>query len=190
MKRMISGLVALAFVAALPAAGLAQDKREAKDRPTWSNTQGLHDPRDLSGAKIQRSDGQELGELDALLMDPKDGKITHAVVAYGGKLGMGDQKVVVPYSALKMTGHEDGKKAKIVMDQAVLDKAPKYVKTKDRAPSASPATAPRSDARPDAKQPAKGHDADGRTLSDDPKAAKNEKVGATQSDAKKPDAKY
>src|SRR5687767_5454539 len=103
MKRLMSGLIALAFVASLPVAGFAQDKdkrvtdnRERKERPAWSNTQNLHETSDMLGAKIMTPDGKELGELHALLIDPKEGKVTHAVVTFGGRLGIGAEKVVVP----------------------------------------------------------------------------------------------
>jgi sporulation protein YlmC with PRC-barrel domain len=152
----MSGLVALAVFASIPAAGFAQtsttDRSKAdrstterkKDRPAWSNTQGLHEAKDIVGTKVQNAEGKDIGKVDALLIDPKDGKVTHAVVGLGGMLGLGKDKVVVDYSALKMTGHESGRKAKIVVDQSALESAPKYVKTADRAPSASPATSPRS----------------------------------------------
>jgi sporulation protein YlmC with PRC-barrel domain len=187
MKRLTSGLIALAFLVSIPAAGLAQtsgtgsedrrvtDKRAKKDRPAWSNTQGLHEHRDLLGAKVQTADGKELGELEALLIDPKDGKITHAVIGYGGRLGIAEEKVVVPYSAMKMAGHEGGRgKAKITMDQSALENAPKYVKARDRAPSASPATSPRTDTTTGGG--VEKRDADGRPLGDKP-------------DTKKPDTK-
>ena len=147
MKRLMSGLIALVFIASLPAVGFAQerrvtDNREKKERAAWSNTQGLHETGDMLGAKVFSPDGRELGELHALLIDPKDGKIAQAVVNYGGRFGIGAEKVVVPYSAMKMTGHEGGKTARITMDQTVLESAPKYVKTTERQPSASPATSP------------------------------------------------
>ena len=155
MKRLTSGLIALALLTSLPAAGLAQTsttdrakssttERVKKERPAWSNTQGLHETGDIIGTKVQNAEGKDIGKVDALLVDPKDGKITHAVVGLGGMLGLGKDKVVVEYSALKMTAHEAGRKAKIALDQAALETAPKYVKTTDRAPSASPATSSRS----------------------------------------------
>ena len=183
MKRLTSGLIALAFVASIPAAGAAQGTsgterygtdrgaserrasdgtkaaRTKKDRPAWSNTQGLHETGDIIGTRVHNPEGKDIGKVEALLIDPTEGKITHAVVGIGGVLGIGDEKVVVPYTALKMTGHEGGRKGKIALDQSTLDAAPKYVKTSDRAPSASPATSPRSDSMP-ATNPATSPKAD------------------------------
>jgi sporulation protein YlmC with PRC-barrel domain len=152
MKRITATITALSFIALLPAAGFAQTgttersatDRAKRERTTWSNTQGLHETGDIIGATVQGPDGKNLGKVDALLVDARDGKVTHAVVGMGGVLGVGEEKVVVPYSALKMTGHEAGRKARITIDQSTLDQAPKYVKTSDRQPAASPATTPRA----------------------------------------------
>ena len=46
---------------------------------------------------MQGPDGKNIGKIDALLIDPKEGKVSHAVVGMGGMLGVGDEKVVVPY---------------------------------------------------------------------------------------------
>ena len=193
MKRLASGLIAFAVVDSHPAAGFAQSTTAPADRPTgaterraddrakdrakkdraaWSNTQGLHETGDIIGTSVEGPDGKSLGKVDALLIDPKDGKISHAVVSLGGVLGVGAEKVVVPYSALKMTGHESGRKGRIAIDQSALDQAPKYVKAPDRQPSASPATDRRSGTTSGASE------------------AKDEKVGGNQSGAKSPDKKY
>ena len=164
MKRLTSGLIALAFVTTIPAAAFAQTstgtdrsrtdrtttERSKKERPAFTNTQALHETGDIIGTRVQDAAGKDIGKVEALLIDPTEGKVSHAVVGVGGLLGVGEEKVVVPYSALKMTGHEGGRKAKIALDQSTLDSAPKYVKATDRAPSASPATSPRSDTSRDA----------------------------------------
>ncbi len=199
MQRIMSSFIALAFVAMLPAAGLAQtgspsdrgtspgaggDRRGGtsgttersttnrgaadstkRDRPTWNNTQGLHETGNIIGTAVEGPDGKNLGKVDALLIEPKDGKVTHAVVGMGGMLGIGEEKVVVPYTALEMSGHEGGRKAKVTIDQAALDSAPKYVRAAEPAPSASPATT--SGSSGGSGDPTK-RDADGRPLGDKP----------------------
>lgn len=167
MKRLTSALIALSFVAAAPATVVAQtstapgakdrpatergttDRRAAKpERQTWSNPQ-LHETSDIIGTAVQGPDGKGLGKVEALLIEPNDGKVSHAVIGMGGVLGIGEEKVVVPYSALKMSGHDGGRKATIRVDQATLDTAPKYVKAGDRdRGAASPATTPRSGTTP------------------------------------------
>jgi hypothetical protein len=152
MKRITAALTALSFVALIPVTGYAQTygssssdtktrsttERTKRDRQAWSNTQGLHESSDIIGATVEAPDGKDLGKVDALLMD-SDGKVSHAVIGVGGLLGVGEDKVVVPFSALKMS-HDSGRKAKITVDQAALDQAPKYVKASERQPAASPRT--------------------------------------------------
>jgi sporulation protein YlmC with PRC-barrel domain len=166
MKRFTSSLCALSLAVLIPATALAQtsttDKRSTdraakRERPAFNATQGLHETGDIIGAKVEAPDGKNLGKVDALLIDPKEGKVSHAVIGMGGVLGVGNEKVVVPYTDLKMTGHEGGRKGRITIDQSTLDSAPKYVKATDRAPSASPVTSPRplserSDRATDRKQ--------------------------------------
>jgi sporulation protein YlmC with PRC-barrel domain len=157
MKKVLVGIAAL--VVALPLMADAQttrpadkpasdrqiskqrDAREAK--PAWKNEAGLHDSSEIIGTRIKNAEGKDIGEVDRLLIDPQSGKVTHVVVGLGGLLGVGEKKVVVPWSDLKMGAAHDGKKAQITMDQAKLESAPRYERTAartDRSPSASPAT--------------------------------------------------
>ncbi len=147
MKRLMSALIALSFIVSLPAVSLAQQPRPAPVKPStkaeraaWANKIGVHDTRDIIGTRVKNAEGKDMGEVDALLVDPKDGKVTHVVIGLGGFLGIGEDKVVVPWSEIKMAAHQEGKKAVITMDQAALERAPKYVKAGEREPSASPAT--------------------------------------------------
>jgi len=41
------------------------------------------------------------GEIDDLVIDPANGRITHAVIEAGGILGIGDKKVLVPFNHLR-----------------------------------------------------------------------------------------
>jgi hypothetical protein len=159
MKRLTSMLTALSLVALIAGVAIAQTgttnaptKPATKaERAAWANSQGLHDTRDIIGTRIKSTDGKDkdLGEIDALLVDPKDGKVTHAVIGLGGLFGIGEEKVVVKWSDIKMGAYQEGKKAEVAMDRAALESAPRYVKAKDKsAPAASPATSPRSDSRP------------------------------------------
>ena len=167
MKKLTSAIVALSFAAAGAASAAAQtsttpgtsdrpatergtterrgtDRASKPERQVWNNPQ-LHEARDIIGTAVEGPDGKKLGKVENLLMDPSEGKVTHAVIGVGGVMGLGEEKVVVPYSALKMSGHEGGRKAAIRLDQATLDSAPKYARTGDRdRGAASPSTTPRS----------------------------------------------
>jgi hypothetical protein len=157
MKKVLVGIAALVVAFPLmadaqqttrPADRPASDReiskqRDARDtKPAWKNEAGLHDSGDIIGTRIKNAEGKDIGEIDRLMIDPSSGKISHVVVGLGGFLGVGEKKVVVPWSDLKMGAAHDGKKALITMDQAKLESAPRYERTAraDRSPSASPAT--------------------------------------------------
>ena len=129
-----------------PASDVSKQRDAARDtRPAWKNDARLHDSGDIIGTRIKNAEGKDIGEIDRLMIDHQSGKISHVVVGLGGFLGVGERKVVVPWSDLKLTAAADGKKAMITMDQAKLESAPRYERTAgaDRSPSASPATSPR-----------------------------------------------
>jgi sporulation protein YlmC with PRC-barrel domain len=126
-------------------------------RPTWSPERDAVESGKLVGTKVQTADGKDIGSIDQLIVSHKDGKITHALLAKGGVLGIGATKLVMKWSDIKLQrdpDHEDRWLA--VVDQAKLDAAPRYEVRKegDTAPAASPATPP-SPAPKTQKAPAK-----------------------------------
>ena len=159
MKKVLVGIAALVVAVPLmtdaqttrPADRPASDReitkqRDARDtKRAWKNDAALHDSGDIIGTRIKNAEGKDIGEIDRLLIDPQNGKVSHVVVGLGGFLGVGEKKVVVPWSDLKFGAVHDGKKAVISMDQAKLESAPRYERTAraDRSPSASPSTSPR-----------------------------------------------
>ena len=156
MKKILTGIAALVLAVPLiadaqttrPADKPATDREISKPRdakPAWTNDTRLHDSGDIIGTRIKNAEGKDIGEIDRLLIDPQSGKVSHVVVGLGGLLGVGEKKVVVPWSELKMGAGQDGKKPVITMQQAKLESAPRYEPTAraDRSPSASPSTSPR-----------------------------------------------
>jgi sporulation protein YlmC with PRC-barrel domain len=122
----------------------AADKAKADTRAAFRNDQNLAESKNFIGMRIKNDQGKDIGEVDNLLIDPQSGKVSHVVVGYGGLAGVGEKKVVVPWSDLKLT--RDGNKPVATMDQAKLDSAPRWERTasadRDRTttPSASPTT--------------------------------------------------
>lgn len=120
----------------------AADKAKADTRAAFRNDQNFAEARNFLGMRIKNDQGKDVGEVDNLLIDPQSGKISHVVVGYGGLAGVGEKKVVVPWSDLKVAS--DGKKPTATMEQAKLDSAPRWERSasaeRDRTstPSASP----------------------------------------------------
>jgi hypothetical protein len=67
---------------------------------------------------------------------------SHVVIGLGGIAGVGEKKVVVPWSDLKLAPVAAGKKNAVTMDAAKLESAPRYDRAAaahlDAAPAASP----------------------------------------------------
>jgi sporulation protein YlmC with PRC-barrel domain len=100
---------------------------------------GLFETKDIIGTRIKSVDGKDLGEVDQLLID-RNGKVSYVVIGLGGLAGVGENKVVVPWSDLKFAPVTEGKKNAITMDAAKLEKAPRYDRSArlDTTPAASP----------------------------------------------------
>lgn len=130
--------VAAALVAALPSAGRAQgsltDKiHEAPDlttkrdpsvarRPIAENAMGRQ-LEHLIGQKVKDPQGQEVGDVENLLVRP-DGRVAGLVVEWGVLAGLGANQVAVPWSDVQLS--PDGKQVTVNATRAQLEQKPKY----------------------------------------------------------------
>jgi sporulation protein YlmC with PRC-barrel domain len=126
------------------------DRDKDKSRPAWTKPAGVVEAKKLVGARVKGADGKDIGEIDQLLVNESDGKISHVVIGKGGFAGIGENKLVVPWSDVKI--RMDGDKPMVSMDTAALDRAQRYEsrdRDRDRTPSASPGTTtPRRETEP------------------------------------------
>jgi hypothetical protein len=120
----------------------------AAQRPAWSPEAGHVDSSKIIGMRVRTTaDNKDAGEIDAVIVNPSDGKITHVVMGQGGLLGIGETKLALAWSDLKIQRDPDNAdKWVALVDRAKLDAAPRYQARKDRdtAPAASPASPPAS----------------------------------------------
>lgn len=61
----------------------------------------LHRITELEGLDVQSTTGDDLGDLNDLLVDPQTGKIEYAVISSGTFLGMGGDLYAVPFGMLE-----------------------------------------------------------------------------------------
>lgn len=54
----------------------------------------------VMGNDVHNKDGEQLGDVKEFMIDMASGKIAHAVLSFGGLLGVGDKLFPVPWSAL------------------------------------------------------------------------------------------
>jgi sporulation protein YlmC with PRC-barrel domain len=122
-----------------------RDMQRDVQRQAWPMPADAVESSKLVGARVKGTDGKDVGEIDALIID-KDGKVNHVVVGRGGLAGIGETKVVVPWSDVKMSWDRDRDDPVITMSASALDRAPRYepraAREGERAPAASPATTP------------------------------------------------
>lgn len=80
----------------------------------------------LKGDKVRNQEGENLGHLEEIVIDLVDGRISYAVLASGGFLGLGDKFFAVPWDLLTV----DAENHEIVMDvsKETLEHAPGFDK--------------------------------------------------------------
>ncbi|KIH77202.1 Sporulation protein YlmC, PRC-barrel domain family [Geoalkalibacter ferrihydriticus] len=55
----------------------------------------------LIGTEVQNQQGENIGEIDSVLVDTNSGRIGFVTLKSGGVLGMGEDKYIVPFNALQ-----------------------------------------------------------------------------------------
>jgi sporulation protein YlmC with PRC-barrel domain len=119
--------VALLVVISAPVS-LAQ----AAERATWSNEGGTVASTDLVGAPVRNAEGENVGRIDALLVDPRSDRVSYAVVALAPLPTLTQRHVVVPWSEIRLQVEEEqirkATRTRIVarVEQRVLAAAPRY----------------------------------------------------------------
>lgn len=122
-----AAMIALVAGLALPAVAQMESERPARDQRATQPEQQRRDAQqperrddmrqqaqgkkierlsivrasDLMGSEIQNAEDNGLGSIDDLLVDRGTGKISHIVVHSGDILGMGGEKVAVPFEAFQ-----------------------------------------------------------------------------------------
>lgn len=87
----------------------------------------------LLGSDVKNPQGQDVGNLKQLMLDPHTGRVMYAVVAIGGFLGMGEKTVVVPWNALEVA--RNGKSLVLNVSPQMLQPASAYEKGKEPVPA-------------------------------------------------------
>jgi sporulation protein YlmC with PRC-barrel domain len=125
-------------------------ERDREPRQAWQAPEGVFEANKIVGTRVRTSDGRDLGEIDQLLVNASDGKVSHVVIGRGGVAGIGETKVVVPWSQVTISRDRDGDRLVAMVDQSALAQAPRYEgkasqRERERPPAASPGTMPRTD---------------------------------------------
>jgi sporulation protein YlmC with PRC-barrel domain len=60
----------------------------------------------IIGSHVMSFNGESLGNIKELVIDPVNGQVVYAVVSFGGLLGIGSKLFAVPWEALHWTGNK------------------------------------------------------------------------------------
>jgi hypothetical protein len=78
----------------------------------------------VEGTPVRNRLGDDLGQIERIMIDKQSGKVAYAVMSFGGFLGMGESRHPLPWSVLTYDPDLDGYVVDLNTEQ--LKKAPTY----------------------------------------------------------------
>lgn len=78
----------------------------------------------VEGTPVYNADGEKLGTVDKLMIDKVSGKVSYAVMSFGGILGMGENYHPLPWNSLTYDVEKDGYVISLTREQ--LEGGPHY----------------------------------------------------------------
>jgi hypothetical protein len=78
----------------------------------------------VTGTPVYSTEGERLGEINDVMLDKRSGKIAHAVMSFGGFLGLGERYHPLPWATLKYDTRQQGYVVGLTIDQ--LQQAPTF----------------------------------------------------------------
>jgi sporulation protein YlmC with PRC-barrel domain len=96
----------------------------------------IMDASTLEGDTVVNSSGEDLGKIEAIMLDVAAGRIAYAVLSFGGFLGVGSRYFAIPWSAFTLDAGE--KRFILGVSRDRLENAPGF--DKDHWPSMVDAT--------------------------------------------------
>jgi hypothetical protein len=87
-------------------------------------TAGLIGSDKVEGTNVYGADDKKIGSIERVMIEKRSGKVSYAVLSFGGFLGMGDDHYPLPWSTLTYDTNLGGYRTNITERQ--LQGAPKY----------------------------------------------------------------
>jgi sporulation protein YlmC with PRC-barrel domain len=130
----VFGFLLTTGVLAQPAPGTGTTREPIMTRPpmsapvTPSSMNEVYASK-IIGASVKNTQGENLGKIDELVIDPHDARITAAVVSVGGVLGIGAKSVAIPWDKVTMGSGTDRDTVVVAMGKDELEHAPGWQKS-------------------------------------------------------------
>ena len=99
---------------------MAMNERELEQRE-FGNLIGSDK---VEGTAVYGPDESEIGSIERVMIDKTSGRVSYAVLAFGGFLGLGNDHYPLPWQSLKYDTRLGGYRTGVTEDQ--LRGAPKY----------------------------------------------------------------
>jgi hypothetical protein len=78
----------------------------------------------VQGTAVYGPDGDKIGSIERVMIEKRTGRVSYAVLSFGGFLGIGDDHYPLPWPSLKYNVELGGYQTMITSDQ--LKGAPRY----------------------------------------------------------------
>ena len=78
----------------------------------------------VEGTAVYGADDRKIGSIERVMIDKKSGRVSYAVLSFGGFLGIGDEHYPLPWQSLKYDTRLGGYLTGVTQKQ--LEGAPKY----------------------------------------------------------------
>jgi sporulation protein YlmC with PRC-barrel domain len=78
----------------------------------------------VEGTKVYDLRGEHIGAIKRILLEKRSGKVSYAVLSFGGFLGIGDEHYPLPWSKLNFDPELNGYRVDVTKEQ--IEGAPKY----------------------------------------------------------------
>jgi hypothetical protein len=78
----------------------------------------------VQGTAVYGPDGDKIGSIERVMIEKVSGRVSYAVLSFGGFLGIGDEHYPLPWPSLKYSVELGGYQTMVTHDQ--LSQAPKF----------------------------------------------------------------
>jgi hypothetical protein len=119
MRKLVMLFVVMAFIASAYITASVSARKMHKEPMGMTEEKESH----WIGRAVKNAEDESLGTVNDFVRD-SDGKISFAIISYGGLMGLGEKRAAVPFSAL--TYNEEGKHFTCNLTEDQLAGAPDF----------------------------------------------------------------
>lgn len=83
----------------------------------------------VEGTAVRRPNGDKIGHIERLMIDKISGKVSYAILSFGGFLGMGASLLPLPWA--RLTYNRDNEAYQIDISDDELKRAPSFLADKE-----------------------------------------------------------